>query len=217
MKSKTSVRIESNQSFWNWTAKFYTLLQEKRNRDFYGQLAVRIGNLLSPSMKVLELACGTGQITFPLCQKTAFWEATDFSTGMIQAAKKRKDSLPVHFTTADATALPYADVQWDAVIIANALHIMPAPELALSEIRRVLKPGGLLIAPTFLHDGKVNNLQIWLLEQIGFRTFHKWKLSEFQDFVTANGFTIVESEMIQTSLLPECFLVCKPTQTLTTE
>ena len=51
---------------------------------------------------------------------------------------------------ADATALPYADDSFDAVLIANALHVMPEPEKALREIDRVLRPGGILIAPNFM-------------------------------------------------------------------
>jgi ubiquinone/menaquinone biosynthesis C-methylase UbiE len=48
---------------------------------------------------------------------------------------------------ADATALPYADDSFDAVLIANALHVMPEPEKALREIDRALRLGGILIAP----------------------------------------------------------------------
>lgn len=44
-----------------------------------------------------------------------------------------------------------SDQTFDAVIISNALHIMPDPGLVLKNIRRVFKPNGLLIAPTFSH------------------------------------------------------------------
>ena len=47
--------------------------------------------------------------------------------------------------------LPYADKSFDVVIVSNALHIVPQPEKALAEIRRVLKDDGVLIAPTFTH------------------------------------------------------------------
>ena len=43
----------------------------------------------------------------------------------------------------------YADQSFDVVIVVNALHIVPEPEKALSEIRRVLKDDGVLVAPTF--------------------------------------------------------------------
>ena len=49
--------------------------------------------------------------------------------------------------------LPYAQKSFEVVIVSNALHIVPHPEKALQEIRRVLKDDGVLIAPTFTHAG----------------------------------------------------------------
>ena len=48
--------------------------------------------------------------------------------------------------------LPFEKNSFDVVIISNALHIIPNPEKVLSEIARVLKTGGLLIAPNFVHE-----------------------------------------------------------------
>ena len=61
---------------------------------------------------------------------------------MIEKAKKNYNSTKLHFSVQDARTLPYADQSFDVVIIANALHIMPEPEKALSEIKRVLKDDG---------------------------------------------------------------------------
>lgn len=49
------------------------------------------------------------------------------------------------FSVQDATSLPYTSGTFDAVVISNALHIMPEPEKALKEIRRVLKSGDIQI------------------------------------------------------------------------
>ena len=77
---------------------------------------------------------------------------------MLKVAKKDKrweqmknQNIKLDFAQADATALPYSASQFDVVLIANALHIMPNPTAALREISRVLKPGGILIAPTYVH------------------------------------------------------------------
>lgn len=62
-----------------------------------------------------------------------------------------------------------------AVVISNALHIMPEPEKALAEIRRVLKPGGILIAPTFTAAGSLSGrMRIRFMELSGFKVFYKW-------------------------------------------
>ena len=199
----------SNKKFWERVAKLYTPMQERKNAKLYQKLCKIISESLNKDMHVLELACGTGQLTFPLCKKVATWEATDFSEKMIAEATARATNFPVTFTVQDATNLSYDDESFDVVIIANALHIMPNPEKALTEIRRVLNKGGLLIAPTFVYDGKINKIRIWIMELIGFRTFHKWKLDEYIEFVCENGFHKIESSIIMDEMLPECVLICR--------
>lgn len=178
----------SNKRFWERVARLYTPMQEKKNANLYCELSKIISKTLDKKMHVLELACGTGQLTLPLYKQVAAWEATDFSERMIEEAKARAAGLPVAFTVQDATYLPYENERFDTVIIANALHIMPNPDQALTEIRRVLKAGGLLIAPTFVYDGKINRIWIAIMELIGFRTFHKWKSGEYIKHVCQKGF-----------------------------
>ncbi len=201
----------TNKKFWENVAKWYTPMQERKNAKLYKELCEVISKLLDKDMQVLELACGTGQLTFSLYKKVAGWEATDFSEKMIEEAKARARvfNLPITFTVQDATNLPYEDGKFDTVVIANALHIMPNPDKALTEIQRVLKKGGLLIAPTFVYDGKVNKVRIWLMERIGFHTFYKWKSDEYAEFVCNRGFNIIDSIVIAGKMLPECILICK--------
>ncbi len=79
-----------------------------------------------------------------------------------------------------------------AVVISNALHIMPEPEKALAEIRRVLKPGGILIAPTFTAAGSLSGrMRIRFMELSGFKVFCKWTPQGYLDFLEENGFEIV--------------------------
>lgn len=199
----------ANKKFWEKVAKFYTPIQERKNAKLYRELCEIISKSLDNNMQVLELACGTGQLSVPLCRKVAAWEATDFSEKMIEEAKVRASNLPIAFYVQDATDLPYEDGRFDTVIIANALHIMPNPDKALTEIRRVLKKGGLLIAPTFVYDGKINKIRIWLMERVGFHTFHKWKSNEYVEFVCKKGFYLIHSSVIEGEMLPECVLICK--------
>lgn len=58
---------------------------------------------------------------------------------MIKQAKRRGTTEKLSFCVADATALSYENENFDCVVISNALHIMPEPEKAMQEIRRVLK------------------------------------------------------------------------------
>ncbi len=164
-------------------------------------------------MNVLELACGTGQISFSLSGRVRLWEATDFSEAMIAEAKKKNTSRRLHFSVQDATALPYAPKSFDAMVISNALHIMPHPEKALSEIRRVLKPDGVLSAPTFVHgESRGFRLRVRIMELAGFYTYHKWDAAEFVEYLSANGFTVFDQAVLGSSLAPLCCAAAKKQQ-----
>ena len=107
------------------------------DKDTYAQIVSRMKKKLNRNMIVLELACGTGILSVPLVGNVKILEATDFSEEMIRQAKAKAHSSRLHFSVQDATNLPYASGIFDAVVIYNALHIMPEPGKALAEIRWV--------------------------------------------------------------------------------
>lgn len=209
MKNKSS--DTSNKGFWQRFARLYAPAMQS-SHILYDAICGRIRPRLCRNMDVLELACGTGQLSFPLCGWVHQWEATDFSEAMITEAKKRTKagagtSAKLHFSVQDATALPYAENSFDAVVISNALHIMPFPQKALSEIRRVLKPEGLLFAPTFIHgDSTGFRLRVRLMELAGFHTYHKWNAGDFISFISQNGFDVTDHRLMGDSLAPLCYL-----------
>lgn len=91
--------------------------------------------------------------------------------------------------------LPYADQSFDVVIVSNALHIVPHPEKALIEFRRVLKNDGTLIAPTFTHaeNSPWGNLQALALKIAGFPLHSRWTSAAYLAFLqqTAGPFAKV--------------------------
>lgn len=187
--------MKDNKGFWDRWAGHYDRLMSG-DKDTYARILKRMKKKLNRNMVVLELACGTGILSVQLAENVKMLEATDFSEEMIKQAKRKCHSSKLHFSVQDATALPYAPETFDAVVISNALHIMPSPEKALAEIRRVLKPDGILMAPTFTAAGSVfGHLQIRIMELFGFRAFHIWKPQEYLDFLEANGFTITDSKV----------------------
>lgn len=182
------MKEKGNKGFWDRWAKRYDFMMSKDSRT-YAQIVNLMKRKLDREMTVLELACGTGLLSVRLAGSVKMLEATDFSEEMIRQAKAKAHSSRLHFSVQDATNLPYAPGAFDAVVISNALHIMPEPEKALAEIRRVLKPGGLLIAPTFTAAGSLSGrMRIRLMELSGFKVFHKWTQEEYLDFLKANGF-----------------------------
>ncbi|MGN0739537.1 MAG: class I SAM-dependent methyltransferase [Treponema sp.] len=199
----------SNKEYWQKMAGFYTPFM-KNNNKIYEAICKQVEPELNRKMTVLELACGTGQLSFPLAPKTAHWEATDFSEQMIKEARKRAKSNRLYFSVQDATNLPYADKSFDAVMIANALHIMPEPEKALGEIRRVLKDNGLLFAPTFVQQSdRKMSLRMRFLKLTGFKTYHKWNDEELLSFICENGFSIQKHSLIAEGFQPLCNVIAQ--------
>ncbi|MGV9712223.1 demethylmenaquinone methyltransferase [Gordonia sp. NPDC003424] len=100
---------------------------------------------LKPSDIVLDLAAGTAVSTVELGRSGAHCIAADFSLGMLKAGAKRE----VPKVAADALALPFADESFDAATISFGLRNVNDVPKALSELHRVLKPGGRLVICEF--------------------------------------------------------------------
>lgn len=198
----------TNKKFWQRFAKIYALFM-KSSAPLYNEICNKITQQLNRNMDVLELACATGQLSFILSDYVKSYEATDFSQAMISEAKKKQKNSKLHFSVQDATNLPYSDNSFDAVVISNALHIMPCPEKALSEIKRVLKHDGILFAPTFIHgESKGYCIRVKLMELAGFHTYSKWSEETFTKFLVQNGFTPGKHMVIGNSLAPLCYMEC---------
>jgi demethylmenaquinone methyltransferase/2-methoxy-6-polyprenyl-1,4-benzoquinol methylase len=115
--------------------------------------------------RALDLACGTGDITFALGERLRLGGAVglDITPGMLEIAegKRRARKLNnVFFHCADIMSLPFPDALFDCVTCGYALRNVPDVELALAEIRRVLKPGGRFHSLDFGHP--VSRAYRWL-------------------------------------------------------
>src|SRR3954464_6052168 len=103
-----------------------------------------------PGDVVLDLAAGQGDVGFavaPLLGETGRLISSDFSTAMLEIARRRADALGltnVEFRELDAEALDIEDDCVDGVVCRWGYMLMPNPSVALTETRRVLRPGGRL-------------------------------------------------------------------------
>ena len=81
---------------------------------------------------------------------------------------------------------------FEVVIASNALHIVPHPEKAPQEIRRVLKDDGVLIAPTFTHaDNSVSGKAKAFFHEYGGIPLHsRWTSEEYLRFLRQNGWAV---------------------------
>ncbi len=100
-----------------------------------------------PGQLVLDLAAGTGTSSEPFARAGATVVPTDLSLGMLRVGKQRKPELS--FVAGDALALPYASDSFDAVTISFGLRNVEDTAAALAEMRRVTRPGGVLVVCEF--------------------------------------------------------------------
>ena len=191
--------MKEKKSFWDRNARIYNRFMRKDRAAYETMYA-----LICPVVKaktVLELATGTGLITKHIVNAAAHIEATDASAEMSAEAKRDNRSAKLHFSVQDMFCLPYADGSFDAVIVSNALHIVPQPEKALQEIKRVLKDDGVLIAPTFTHAGNSfsGKVRAFFMKLAGFPLHSRWTSEEYLTFLQQNGWTVRKSVVLKAS------------------
>jgi demethylmenaquinone methyltransferase/2-methoxy-6-polyprenyl-1,4-benzoquinol methylase len=99
--------------------------------------------VVRPGDRVLDAACGTGDLALADHRAGAL-EVTgvDFSTRMLERARRKAPGI--RFVEGDMLALPFADGSFDSATVGFGVRNVSDPELALRELRRVLRPGGRL-------------------------------------------------------------------------
>ena len=191
--------MREHKNFWDRNAGLYDRFMRKD-----GAAYEMMYEMIQPVVRhktVLELATGTGLIAKHIVNAAAHIEATDASAEMIAEAKRDTRSAKLHFSVQDMFCLPYADGSFDAVIASNALHIVPQPEKALREIRRVLKDDGVLIAPTFTHAGNSfsGKVRAFFMKLAGFPLHSRWTSEEYLTFLRQNGWAVRKSAVLKAS------------------
>ena len=152
---RTQVSTEERErAFWEQKAKHYD-----SSMKLLGRPLPRILELTAESVSgadtTLEVAAGTGLVTAAIAPHTRRLVATDYAEAMLSALRERIAAAGlsnVELARADIYALDYPTATFDVVVASNVLHLVPDLANALAALRRVLRPGGKLVAPTFCHD-----------------------------------------------------------------
>lgn len=101
---------------------------------------------LNPSMRVLDVACGSGNQSIPAARTGALVTGLDITSNLIEQARKwaRTEKLEIQFDEGDAENLPYEDAGFDIVMTMFGVMFAPRPERVSSELIRVCRPGGVI-------------------------------------------------------------------------
>ncbi len=120
---------------WNWESPAGKLRWRRR--------VEMLTSHLRPAMRVLELGCGTAYFTRELAATEADITAIDISPDLLEEAQRNCPAGNVHFEVRNAYDLNYSDASFDSVLGVSVLHHLEV-DLALREIYRVLRGGGLI-------------------------------------------------------------------------
>ena len=145
------VAAQDTEAILGWQSPAGRARADRRGRLFLGR--GRIG----PGTRVLELGCGTGEFTRRVAPAGARLVALDLS-GDLLAKARAKVGGAARFVRANAHLLPFADAAFDVVYGCSILHHLDV-EVALREVRRILRPGGRLV----FSEPNLINPQVFLM------------------------------------------------------
>lgn len=209
----------SDKGYWERHARNY----DASLRWVLGRPLTRMLEFASEAVRgkarVLEVAAGTGIVTSAIAQTSDSVVATDYAVAMVEALEERVRGAGLKNVTceqADIYALHYPEGEFDAVVAANVLHLVPDLPEALSAIRKVAAPGAILVAPTFCHDQTKSS---WLVSRLlalsGFPGHRRFTGHSLRDAFEENGLRITKFELLS-GLIPVGFVVAyfeSPAQT----
>ncbi|HMZ22975.1 MAG TPA: methyltransferase domain-containing protein, partial [Blastocatellia bacterium] len=115
---------------------------------------------LTPGTRVLDVACGTGNLSFPAAQAGSIVTGVDIATNLLETARARAEAegASIQFDEGDAEALPYADASFDEVVTMFGAMFAPRPTLVASELARVCRSGGRLAMANWTPEGFIGQV-----------------------------------------------------------
>lgn len=183
---------------WDVLSPLYDFFETVYNGKCFKGIAEEIKKYVNKDDVVLECACGTGLLTLPMAQICKEIVATDYSDGMLRQTQKKVSGYNnVRIQKASILEIPFDNNKFDVVVAANVIHLLDDPGKALSEMKRVCKPGGKLIIPTYVNKERKNSMvAAKILSFFGVDFKRQFSLDSYKEFFINNGVDVKEYRIV---------------------
>lgn len=156
------VSFDRAVDFYDETRGFPQGVAEEAAKVIY-----QAGNF-SPSTRLIEIGIGTGRIALPLASHVQAIHGVDLSGGMLTRLREKQQTEPVYVAQGVAEKLPYPDQYFDAAVVVHVFHLVQDLDEVERELRRVLKPNGVLV-----HCWNTNDPTFGALRKIGYEAVYE--------------------------------------------
>jgi SAM-dependent methyltransferase len=148
-----------------WGSGNYAAVAERITQA--GELVVERGGV-EPGMDVLDVACGTGNASIPAAHAGGRVTGLDFSPELLEIARERAADamVEIDFVEGDAQELPFEDESFDRVVSTFGHMFAPDHERTATEMKRVLRPGGVIAFACWTPEGSIGRMFRTLAELI---------------------------------------------------
>jgi demethylmenaquinone methyltransferase/2-methoxy-6-polyprenyl-1,4-benzoquinol methylase len=140
------------RSLFDRIARRYDLINDIQSFGLHRAWKRKVVELaaVKPRTSALDICCGTGDIAWRLNRAGADVTGLDFSPEMLAVAANRRPANPsIRFLQGDAMKLPFQNASFDTLTIGYGLRNLASWEVGVTEMARVLKPGGRMVALEF--------------------------------------------------------------------
>ncbi len=127
---------------------------ETHGEEFIARLNIQ------PGMRVLDVACGSGNLSIPAAKRGAVVTGVDIAPNLVEEARQRAthEKLNIQFDEGDAVELPYREAIFDLVVSMYGVMFAPAPEITAKELMRVCRPGGTIAMANWTPGGFIGQM-----------------------------------------------------------